>query len=329
VSTRERTWPWEAVKPWVVHYRAWDGRTQREAVVVLPRAWSPQHHPVRLPLVISPHGRRVSAWDNAARFWQNLPAEGPFALICPDGLARAHDAASDPHDRPPGASLFTYGYRRHIDDLAWMPTILAKRLPWLRIDWKRVFVIGSSMGGQETLLLAARYPNKLAGRNSRLAGAAAFDAPCDLARQCAHLTNRDPAVAARMLEEVGRRPASMRGWNREATYYNRKLRRHETIVRLAAALPREQEAWDARSPLHFANALGELPFPLRIYWSTKDVVVANQERDHSGKLYKRIKQLHPHANVVAIRGTWAHSREFVPSRELGRALVDLGLIGDV
>ena len=321
----EKTWPWDEVKPWVVAYRAWDGRTRREAVIVLPRAWSPRHHPVRLPLVISPHGRRVTAWDNASRYWQNLPARG-FALVCPDGLARAHDASSDPHDRPPRPSFFNYGYRRHIDDLARMPTIVARHLPWLRVDWKRVYVLGSSMGGQETLLLAARYPHGLAGRNSRLAGAAAFDATCDLVRQCGYLTHRDPSVAARMIEEVGRRPAAMRGWNLEAEYYNRKLRRRETIGELARAFPRGQEAWAARNPLQYAKALGELPFPLRMYWSTNDVVVANQERDQSGRLYRRIKQLNPRGNVVAVRGTWAHSREFVPGRELGRALEDLGVI---
>jgi pimeloyl-ACP methyl ester carboxylesterase len=327
--TSEPEWPWAHVKPWAIKYRAWDGVTTRHAVVVLPSSWSSRHHPGSLPLVISPHGRNSFAWANALRYWQNLPAQGPFALVCPDGLARARSAASDPLDRPANPSLFTYGNRGHIDDLARMPRIVQERLPWLRLQTDRVYILGSSMGGQETLLLSARYPNRLAGGQGRLAGAAAFDAPCDLARQCAYLTHRQPNIASRMIEEVGRRPASLRGWNRQAVYFNKKRRRHSTIGELLSDLPKGQEAWDDRSALHYLHNLAALPFPLRIYWSTKDVVVGHQERDQSGKLYRRIKQLAPHANVEAVRGTWAHSREFVPNRQLGQALRDLGLIDQV
>src|SRR4029450_11677441 len=97
-----------------------------------------------------------------------------------------HSKATDPLDQPPhDPSLFTYGYPRWIDDLARMPKIVEATLPWLRIDLKRVYVLGSSMGGQETLLLAARYPKSLSGGTGRLAGAAAFDSACDLATEWA------------------------------------------------------------------------------------------------------------------------------------------------
>src|SRR5439155_2787240 len=71
---------------------------------------------------------------------------------------------------------FSWGSIGQIDDLARMPAIAHRTLPWLRIDAKRIYAIGGSMGGQETLLLLARHPHLLAG-------AAAFDSVADFARQ--------------------------------------------------------------------------------------------------------------------------------------------------
>ena len=55
-----------------------------------------------------------------------------------------------------------------------MPDIVERALPWVHVDDQRVYAVGGSMGGQETLLLVARYPHLLAG-------AIAFDAPTNLA----------------------------------------------------------------------------------------------------------------------------------------------------
>src|SRR5262249_41894972 len=131
-------WPWQHVKPWAITYLAWDGVTPRKAIVVLPRAWGPKHHPPPLPLVISPHGRTNFALNNARGYWQNAPAAGPFALVCPDGLARARSAATDLADVPPNPSLFTYGNEGQIHDLARMPHIVAATLPWLELDRSRI-----------------------------------------------------------------------------------------------------------------------------------------------------------------------------------------------
>jgi poly(3-hydroxybutyrate) depolymerase len=327
-------WPFARTRAYTVPYRAWDDSTVREAVIVLPSGWDHAHQPHPLPLVISPHGRNNFGWGNAAHYWQELPAAGPFALVCPDGLSRAHDRASDPLDQPPqDPSLFTYGYRRWIDDLARMPKIVQETLPWLHIDLERIYVLGSSMGGQETLLLAACYPGPLSGGTGRLAGAAAFDSPCDLVTQCAYLTNlhaahgTDPAgVAARMIEEINSRPGSVRGFRQAATFFNAKLDKHMTIGQLLSWLPRKQSLWDERSPLHYVAKLAHLPFPLRLYWSSHDTVVGNQGRDQTGKLYKRIKAANPSAQVKQIKGLWAHSCEFVPGDCLSDALRAFKLI---
>src|SRR5437763_9496603 len=121
-------------------YRAHAGPS-RTAYLVLPAWYGPQRHPV-LPAVISPHGRGVSGTYNL-RFWGDLPARGPFALISPDGQGR----------RLP---LYSWGYRGQIDDLARLPALAQRAFPWLRLDARRVYGIGDSMGGQEVLLLAAR-----------------------------------------------------------------------------------------------------------------------------------------------------------------------------
>ena len=237
--------------------------------------------------MISPHGRNNFGWVNAAHYWRELPADGPFALVCPDGLSRAHNKATNPFDQPPpDPSLFTYGYKRWIDDLARMPKIVTATLPWLRIDLEKIYALGSSMGGQETLLLAARYPKSPPGAPGRLAGAAAFDSTCDLATQCAYLSTRPaahgadpPGVAARMIEEVNARPGNVQGFRKSATFFNGRLHRQMTIGELLNKVPRKKALWDERSPLSYVDKLANLSFPLRLYWSSADTTVGNQGTD--------------------------------------------------
>ena len=71
-------------------------------------------------------------------------------MICPGGMGR----------RLP---LHSWGWKGQIDDLARMPSILRDARPWLRIDAQRVYAVGGSMGGQETLLLLGRHPSTARG----------------------------------------------------------------------------------------------------------------------------------------------------------------------
>ena len=143
---------------YTISYTAHTG-ARREATVLLPAGYGPDaNQPI--PLVISPHGRGATGRSNAT-FWGTLPTVGGFAVVNPDGMGRRLKA-------------FSYGATGHIDDLARMPEIVTKALPWVRIDRSRIYALGSSMGGQETLLLVARHPHLLAG-------AAAMDSVTDLA----------------------------------------------------------------------------------------------------------------------------------------------------
>jgi poly(3-hydroxybutyrate) depolymerase len=150
--------PAPGVRVLAISYRAHDGLSRR-AYLILPAWYGPKKHPP-IPLVISPHGRGVGARANIRR-WGDLPARGGFAVINPEGQGRR-------------LTLFSWGDPGEIRDLARMPLIAERAIPWLRIEPHRVYAFGGSMGGQETLLLLARFPRLLAG-------AAAFDAPTNMA----------------------------------------------------------------------------------------------------------------------------------------------------
>jgi pimeloyl-ACP methyl ester carboxylesterase len=147
--------PQSPVQVRVIHYRAHDGRT-RSAYLLLPR-----HYDGRpIPLVISPHGRGLSARQNA-RFFGVLPGLGRFAVIDPEGEGRR-------------LGTYSWGAPGQIADLARMPQIAEDN--GVNVDRSRIYAVGGSMGGQEVLLLVARHPHLLAG-------AAAFDPATDMARR--------------------------------------------------------------------------------------------------------------------------------------------------
>ena len=216
--------------------------------------------------MISPHGSGIEPAANARR-WGNLPALGRFAVVNPEGQG-AH------------LELYSWGSPGEIADLARMPRIVHEALPWLRIDKRRIYAIGASMGGQETLLLAAEHPRLLAG-------AVSFDAPTNMAARYAAF----PLLrGGRALQELARLEFG--------------------------GIPRlDHEAWADRSPLFYARELAFSRLPLEIWWSTRDRIVVHQ-RDQSGLLYRAIERLNPHAPVTQFVGTWHHAAEMRPLRRL-------------
>jgi poly(3-hydroxybutyrate) depolymerase len=257
-----------AVRVWVVDYVAHDGLVRR-AFVELPAWYGPRRHPA-IPLILSPHGRGDPA-AGAIRRWGNLPALGTFAVVHPEGQGRR-------------LALYAWGDPGDISDLAKMPELLKHALPWLRVDRRRIYAFGGSMGGQETLLLVARYPHLLAG-------AAAFDAPTDMAARY---------YAFRLLP------------------FGRALQR---IARteFGGTPSTDRRAYAIRSPLRWVRQIAFSGVPLQIWWSTRDEVVVDQ-RHESGRLYSEIKRVYPTAPVRAFVGTWQHTEEMRAATRLPIAL---------
>jgi poly(3-hydroxybutyrate) depolymerase len=256
-----------------IHYRAHDGAS-RLAIVVLPRWYGPHRHPP-LPLIVSPHGSGVGPAENARR-WGDLPAVGGFAVVNPQGQGAR-------------LALYSWGSPGQIDDLARMPEIVRRTLPWLRIDRRRVYAVGASMGGQEALLLAAEEPHLLAG-------AVAFDAPTNMAARYRAFPVLPDGTVLRALArlEFGGTPRANR------------------------------EYWADRSPIDYARRLAFGGVPLQLWWSTRDRVVVHGARQ-SGLLYRVIRRLNPAAPIRQFVGTWAHAREMRARGRLPAALAGLGL----
>jgi pimeloyl-ACP methyl ester carboxylesterase len=264
----------ELVRRIWVPYTAWDGK-RRQALLVLPAWYGKRLHPP-IPLVISPHGRGGTAKGNAG-YWGELPAFGPFAVVDPQGQGRR-------------LISYSWGWRGQISDLARMPRILERRLPWLRIERHGIYAVGSSMGGQETLLLDAMHPRLLAG-------AVALDSATNMAARWRAFGDvlGGWELRQRMQGEVGGTPTT------------------------------NPRGYSARSPIAYARRLATDGVPLYIWWSTNDRVVANQSME-SGLLYRTIERHDPGAPVYQVVGSWDHSAEMRPMTQLPAALVEVGLI---
>jgi poly(3-hydroxybutyrate) depolymerase len=263
------------VRQWGFRYRA-HNRVPRLAVLLVPAEYGPQNPPPPLPLVISPHGRGIRAATNA-QWWRELPARGGFAVVCPGGMGR----------RLP---LHSWGWRGQIADLARMPDLVRAAKPWLRVDERRVYAVGGSMGGQETLLLLGQYPHLLAG-------AAAFDSVTNFYTRYHDFgrIRNGPRLQALARIEVGGTPATT---------------------------PR---AYVLRSPIHWVDAVAESRVALQLWWSDADEIVVDQQRQ-SGSFYTELRGRRPRGRVEPVRGSWSHSAETYSNVQLPRAAEWLGLL---
>jgi pimeloyl-ACP methyl ester carboxylesterase len=269
-----------------IHYRAHNGK-RRNAYVVLPAWYGRKKHPP-LPLVISPHGRGITGRANA-RLWGALPARGGFAVVSPDGQGRV-------------LGLQSWGALGQIEDLARMPRILGRALPWLHVDRQKIYAVGGSMGAQESLLLLARHRHLLAG-------VAAFDAVTDFALQYREFPRLscDKRCLTQLRGAIGNMLQA--------------LARRE----VGGSPSKAKLAWRLRSPITFVRRIATSHVPLELWWSSKDAIVLDQARQ-TKRLYDEIRRLNPNAPVAAYQGYWRHSAEMRASTRLPFALEELGLL---
>ena len=275
-----------AVRTWTIHYAAHNG-ADRLAYVVLPAWYGPENNPP-LPVVVSPHGRNANGLSNT-RYFGNLPAVGRFAVISPDGMGRR-------------LGLKSYAYTGQIDDLARMPELAAGALPWLRLDLERVYALGSSMGGQETLMLVARHPELLAG-------AAAMDSVTDLTRRY------------HQLPDVPCDATCLKRWGKPYGLVLQAAMRDEV-----GGAPKESpRRYTGRSAAAHAQTIASSGVPLQIWWSTEDLIVVDQKHQ-SRALFRELKRLNPCAPVSAYAGGWPHSKEMKATELLPIALAKFNLL---
>jgi len=253
----------------LIHYRAHDG-VMRRAWILVPV--NPRRKTI--PLVISPHGRGTSARANA-RLWGDLPGLGDFAVINPAGEGRR-------------LKLYSWGDPGQISDLARMPEIAKEH--GVPVAFKRVYAIGGSMGGQETLLLLALHPHLLAG-------AAAFDPDTDMARRYWDFAKLPGGKTLQKFarEEIGGTPLT------------------------------DPRAYAVRSPDTYARQIALSKVPLQLWWSSRDRVISDQV-DETAALAEQILGWNPRAPLTVIHGEWEHTAEMKWSTRLPQALVRFHLL---
>jgi hypothetical protein len=255
-------------------YRTHEGR-RSYALLLLP-GWYGPHDDPPLPLVISPHGRNTTP-HSAARRWSDLPTRGRFAVVLPAGQGRV-------------LRLYSWGYPGQIDDLARMPRLVRKAVPWFHYLRRRVYAVGASMGGQEVLLLLAHAPRLLAG-------AIAFDPAVDLAERYYAFPDLSFGLQdqRRCRLEVGGTPRQV---------------------------PR---AYAVRSPITYVRRIARSGVPLELWWSTHDRVIVDQA-SQAGRFYRDLRRVAPEAPVEAFVGTWPHAAEVSAFYRLPYALARIGLL---
>jgi poly(3-hydroxybutyrate) depolymerase len=249
----------EGVTQWKIRYRA-HNNVPRPALVCVPSEYGPNHPTPRLPLVIAPHGRNVRAQSNA-KSWGSLPARGGFAVVCPGGMGR----------RLP---LHSWGYRGQIADLARMPEVVAGALPWLRLNRERVYSVGGSMGGHETLLLVGQYPELLAG-------AVAIDSVTNFYRRYYDFARSPRTIAQQALAriEVGGTPRT------------------------------NAVGYVLRSPTHWVRQIAGSGVALSMWWSLADEIIQDQIHQ-SAHFYDELRSLGPRGRLESTTGFWTHSQSF-------------------
>jgi poly(3-hydroxybutyrate) depolymerase len=260
----------------VVRFRYTTHDGERSYALLLLPGWYGPHRAPAIPLVISPHGRNTLPASEAKR-WSDLPARGDFAVVLPAGHGRV-------------LPLYSWGYPGQIDDLARMPRIVRRTVPWFHYRRNRVYAVGTSMGAQEVLLLLAHAPRMLRG-------VVAFDPAVNLAARYYAFPHVPFAHGdqARCRIEVGGTPSQF------------------------------PEAYRVRSPTTYVRRIARSGVPLELWWSLRDRVIQNQA-DQAGRFYEQLKRADPEAPVVAVVGTWRHAGEVGAAYRLPYALARIGLL---
>jgi poly(3-hydroxybutyrate) depolymerase len=263
-TTTQNLGPITVMRSW---YTAWNGRN-RNLVIVYPTV---PRGP--LPLMISMHpatGRATC--DNA---FQTYPARYNFVVACLDGQGSGTRGSS-------------YGAPGQIADTLRIPSLVAALTPGLPINPKQLIIVGSSMGGLETLLTANQNPNMFSA-------IVALDAPANLKRRYETLNNsaKDAYKRASIIAECGGTP-----FQRPSCYEHRSATSNLSNVATSAT-------------------------PLIIGWSTRDIIGGDPQQS---PLYaQRIKQINPKKEMYVMVSSTTHGQTWGGSYQNSWISKSLGL----
>jgi hypothetical protein len=273
------------IRIWTIHYRAHTG-VARRATIVLP-AWYSRHNHPRIPLVISPHGRGISGRRNALLF-AGLPAVGGFAVISPDGQGRMLENYSW---GSPGRSRTSRGCRRSRGARC---RGCGSTAPDLRLRRQH---------GRAGDAAAPRAASEL------LAGAAAFDAVTDFARQYRSFPRL--ACSRACQKRLGRAPSAA-------------ACRRSHGSRSADRPQARRGAFAARSPLAYVRRIATRACRCSSGGATStgssSASAARPATSSCG-----LRQTNRARPVMAFRGMWRHSAEMRDHSRLPLALATFHL----
>jgi hypothetical protein len=143
----------------------------------------------------------------------------------------------------------------------------------IQVDHQRIYACGLSMGGQEALVIAGVHPEIITA-------VVAFNPIIDLAVW-------QKSLATSKSEEI------------------RAFGTDKRIVQEVGANPEEGPSlYNDRSPINYFDRLVNVP--ILLFWSEKDIIVPEQEAQHSYRLYQMIKQISTTAPIAEFNHTLTH-----------------------
>ncbi len=223
-----------------------------------------------LPLVLAPHPitwtaaqEHCGGWEGMQKWgyhrgWHGLADQYSVIIALPHGH----------HRREENCSL---GAPEQIADMIHLIDALVEQ--GYQIDRRRVYSCGKSMGGQEALLLAGKYPD-------RLAACVAFNPIVNLAAW------HDDLARSEVMEI-------------------REFETDKLVAREVGGLPAEvPDQYAERSANTFVQGLAKVP--TLIFWSDEDLIVPRQITHHSYRLYQKVKALSSSNPIAEYNHTRAH-----------------------
>ena len=220
-----------------------------------------------LPLVIAPH---PITWTSAEDYFGGVSDLKKKEHLGYHGLSDKYQIfIAMPHGHHRKKEYCSLAYDGQMEDMAYIPNLLEKNN--FPIDKKRIYCCGLSMGGQESLVFAGRFP-------SLVAAAVVFNPIVDLA---AWYEDSESSTTEEFLEF--------------AAFMN---------IEVGGSPTENPDAYSKRSPIHYINSLSQVP--LLIFWSEKDSLVPRQEEKHSYRLFRAIKEKNCSAPISEFNHTVIH-----------------------